>query len=113
MAFDTRFCSSRRSRRRSDRTTREQGTKVRSSPFVAARGADLELDLAHQLVDTEACEFRAERAVVQARHIEERAEDFLHGLERSVDIVDQPAIFAAAALDQARDVKARGVERLQ
>ena len=82
-------------------------------PLCRGEGGKFELDLAHQLVDTEACEFRTERAGVEARHVEERTEDFLNGLERCVDIIDQPAVFAAAALNEARDVEACCVERLQ
>ena len=77
------------------------------------KGREFELNLAHQFVDTEAREFRPQRAGVEARHIEQRAEDFLDRLERGIDVVDQPAVFAAAALDQARDIKPGGVERLQ
>src|SRR4029079_16611439 len=89
------------------------GDECQTEPLCRGKGGKFEFNLAHQLVDTEACEFRAQRAGVEARHVEECAEDFLHGLERCIDIVDQPAVFAAAALDQARDVEARGVEGLQ
>ena len=59
-------------------------------------------------------EFRPHHAGVEPRHVEQRAENFLHRLERGVDIVDQPAVAAAAlALDQAGDVEPRCVERLQ
>src|SRR4029079_738858 len=89
------------------------GYKGKIEPLCRGKGGKFELDLAHQLVDPEACEFRAQRAGVEARHVEERTEDFLHGLERCVDIVDQPTIFAAASFDQARDVEACSVEGLQ
>ncbi len=59
-------------------------------------------------------ELGAHRAGVEPRNIEQRAENLLHRLERGVDIVDQPAVVAAAlALDQAGDVEPRRVERLQ
>ena len=88
------------------------GHESEIEPLCRSKGGKFELNLAHQLVDTEACEFRAQRAGVKARHVEERAEDFLHGLERCIDIVDQAAVVAAAALDQARDVKPGCIERL-
>ena len=40
IAFDTRFCNSRRSSRRSERTARVLGTKVSVSPFSRASGAN-------------------------------------------------------------------------
>ena len=40
IALETRFCSSRRSSRRSERTLSEQGTKVSSRPFSRASGAN-------------------------------------------------------------------------
>src|SRR5262249_41674417 len=89
------------------------GDEGKIEPLCRGKGGKFKLNLAHQFVDAEACEFRAKRAGVEARHVEKGAEDFLHGLERCVDIVDQPAVFAAAALDQTRDVKACRVEGLQ
>jgi hypothetical protein len=40
MALEMKFCSSRRSSRRSDSTGSEQGTKVSSSPLARALGAN-------------------------------------------------------------------------
>ena len=114
MALDTKFCTSRRSRRRSERTTSEQGTKLRSSPLAAGHRREFEIDLAHQFVDAEAGIVRPHRAGVEPRHVEQGAEDLLDRLERGVDIVDQAAVVALALpLDQTGDVKPRGVERLQ
>src|SRR5262249_35832156 len=81
--------------------------------LCCGKGGKFELDLAHHLVDTEACEFRTQRAGIETRHVEKRAENFLNGLERRVDVIDQPTVFAAAALDKACDVETGGVERLQ
>ena len=83
-------------------------------PLGAGQRREFQFDLAHQVVDAEAGEFRAHHAGVEPRHIEQRAENLLHRLERGVDIVDQPAVVAPAlALDQAGDVEPRRVERLQ
>ncbi len=81
-----------------------------------ARGErrEFQFDLTHQLVDAEAGEFGTHGAGIEPRNIEQRAENLLHRLERGVDIVDQPAVVAAAlALDQAGDVEPRRIERLQ
>ena len=96
IALETRFCSSRRSSRRSERTTSEHGTKVSVEPLGRGQRREFELDLAHQFVDAEARELRPHRAGVEPRHVEQRAEDFLNRLERGVDVVDQPAVLAAA-----------------
>ena len=83
-------------------------------PLGGGQRREFQLDLPHQIVDAEAGEFGAHRAGVEPRHVEQRAENLLHRLERGVDIVDQPAVVAAAlALDQAGDVEPRRVERLQ
>ena len=54
IAFETRFCSSRRSSRRSERTARVLGTKVSVEPLLARERREFDLELAHQLVDAEA-----------------------------------------------------------
>ena len=64
--------------------------------FGGGQRREFELDLAHEFVDAEAGEFRAHRAGVEPRHVEQRAEDFLNGLERGIDIVDQAAVVASA-----------------
>ena len=114
IALETRFCSSRRSSRRSERTASEQRHEGELEPLLARERRELDLDLAHQLVDAEAGDFRPHRAGIEPRNVEQRAENFLHRLERGIDVVDQPRVLAAAlALDQAGDVEPRGVERLQ
>ena len=114
IALDTRFCTSRRSSLRSERTTSEQGMKVRSSPLAAAMRREFDFDLPHHFVDAETGEFRPHCAGVEPRNVEQRAEDFLHRLERGVDIVDQLALLAPTLpLDQAGDVEPRRIERLQ
>ena len=114
MALETRFCSSRRSRRRSDCTASERGTKVSSRPFSRAIGANSTSSWRRQLVDPEARDLRLHRAGVEPRDVEQRAEDLLDRVERGVDVADQLGVVAAALpLDQAGDVEPRGVERLQ
>ena len=54
------------------------------------------------------------RAGVEPRDVQQRAEDFLDRLQRVVDVLDQARILAAAlALDQARHIEPRRIERLQ
>ena len=114
IAFETRFCSSRRSRRRSDLTASEQGMKTSCNPLSCASGVELDLELAQQFVDPEADELGPHRAGVEARDVEQRAKDLLDRVERGVDIADEARVLAdAVALDQAGDVEAGGVERLQ
>ena len=82
--------------------------------LLARERGELDLELAHQLVDAEARNLRPHRAGIEPRDVEQRAEDFLHRLERGIDVRDEARVLAAAlALDQAGDVEPRGVERLQ
>ena len=114
MAFEIRFCSSRRSSRRSDRTARVLGTKVSCESLLARERREFDLELAHQLVEAEGRNLRPHRAGIEPRNIEQRAENFLHGLERGVDVRDELRVLAAAlTLDQAGHVEARRIERLQ
>ena len=95
IALETRFCSSRRSRRRSERTASEQGTKRSSRPFSRASGANSTSSWRSKFVDAEADELRPHRAGIEARNIEQRAENLLDRLERSIDIADQLSVLAA------------------
>ncbi len=114
MALEIRFCSSRRSSRRSDSTGSEQGTKVSSNPLARAIGANS--------ISSERIRSPILKLVIDGRHgagveprdIQERPEDFLDRLERIVDVFDQPRILAAAlALDQTRHIEPRRIQRLQ
>ena len=114
MALETRFCSSRRNKRRSDCTASEQGTKSSSQPLLLRQRRKLDLELAQQLVDAEADDFRLHGAGVEPRNVEQRPENLFDRVERGIDIADQLSVVAAALpLDQAGDVEARGIERLQ
>ena len=90
------------------------GTKVSVEPLLARERRELDLELAHQLVDAEARDLRPHRAGIEPRNVEQRAEDLLHGFERGIDVRDEPRVLAAALpLDQAGDVEPRRIERLQ
>ena len=91
IAFETRFCSSRRNSRRSERTARVLGTKVEREALLARERRELDLELAHQLVDAEAGDLRPHRAGIEPRDVEQRAEDFLHRLERGIDVARRGA----------------------
>ena len=94
IALETRFCSSRRSSRRSERTVSEQGTNCSVEALLAGERRELDLELAQHVVDAEADRLRPHRAAVQPRHVEQRAEDFLDRFERGIDVADQAAVLA-------------------
>src|SRR5262249_52205894 len=75
---------------------------------------EFDLELAQKLIDAKAYELRFHCAGIKPRNVEQCAEYFFHGVERGVDIGDKLGIVAATLpLDQAGDVKASGIERLQ
>ena len=96
IALETRFCSSRRSSRRSERTASEQGTNIEFEALLARQRREFDLELAQQLVDAEADEFRPHRAGVEPRNVEQRAENLLDRFERGIDVADQAAASLAA-----------------
>ena len=59
IALETRFCSSRRSRRRSDCTAQRAGHERELEPLLARQRREFDLELAQQLVDAEARRFPA------------------------------------------------------
>ena len=68
----------------------------------------------HQIADLETCDRGRHGAGVEPRNIQESTEDFFDRLQRIVDVFDQPGILAAVlALDQARHIESRRVQRLQ
>ena len=114
MALETRFCSSRRSRRRSERTAQRARHERELESLLARQRREFDLELAQQLVDAEGRELRLQGAGVEPRDVEQRAQDLLDRLQRGVDIADQAAVLAVALpLDQDGDVEPRRVERLQ
>ena len=114
IALETRFCSSRRNRRRSDCTASEQGTNLRRSPFSCARGANSTSSWRNSSSIRKLDDLRLHRPGIEPRNVEQRAEYLLDRIERGVDVADELRIVAAALpLDQAGDVEPRGVERLQ
>ena len=75
---------------------------------------ELDFERTHQVADLEAADRRRHGAGVEPGNIQQRAEDFLDGFQRVVNILHQPRVFAGAlAFDQTCHVKARGIERLQ
>ena len=91
-----------------------RGDEFELQPLGAGERRKVHLELAEQRVDAQAFDLRLHGAGVEPRDIEQRRENFLHRLERGVDVADQRAIVALVlALDQARHIKPRGVERLQ
>ena len=89
IALETRFCSSRRSSRRSERTASEQGTNLQLEALLARQRREFDLELAQHFVDAEADELRPHRAGVEPRNVEQRAENLLDRIERSIDVADQ------------------------
>ena len=90
------------------------GHEGQLQPLGACGGRKFDFQRAHQVAHLEARDRRRHGAGVEPRDIQQRAEDFLDRLERIVDVFDQPRILAAVlALDQARDVEPRRVQRLQ
>ena len=73
IALETRFCSSRRSSRRSERTVSEQGMKVRSQALLARHGLELQLELVEDVVDAEAGHLRLHRPGIEPRDVEQGA----------------------------------------
>ncbi len=90
IALETRFCSSRRSSRRSERIASRAGHELQLEAFLAGQRGELDLELAQQIVDAEAGELRPHRAGVEPRDVEQRAEDLFDRLERGIDVVDEP-----------------------
>src|SRR5215813_12888714 len=107
MALEMRFCSSRRSRRRSDRMRSEVGLKPEK-----------------KLVDSEAHDLGLHRAGVEPGDFEQRRKDVFDGLKRCVDIGDERRFAESLAcstyrggkgeaLHEARHVEPGGVQRLK
>ena len=85
-----------------------------ASPFSRASGANSTSSWRISSSMRKLRNLRPHRAGIEPRDIEQRAEDFLHGFERGIDVRDEPRVLAAALpLDQAGHVEPRGVERLQ
>ena len=115
IAFETRFCSSRRSSRRSDCTASEQGTKSSRRPLLVRQRRELDLELAQDFVDPQADESPASCAPVSSREMSSSAPmiSSTASSEASMLPTSCDVLAAALALDQAGDVEPRGVERLQ
>jgi hypothetical protein len=81
---------------------------------VARQWHELDLELAQQVLDAKRRELWLHRAGIEPRNVEQRSDDFLDGLQRSVEIGHERAILALTlALDETGDVKPRGVEGLE
>ena len=88
-ALETRFCSSRRISRRSERTTTDDRLETQRQSLGARRRRELDLELAEHVGDREIGDLRPRRAGVEARDVEQRREDLLDRLERRVDVAHQ------------------------
>ena len=89
------------------------GHKREFEPFRRCERRELELNLPQHFIDTEIGEFRPHCPGIKTRHIQERAEDFLNGFERSIDIVDQAAVVLSSTLNEAGDIKSCSIKWLQ
>ena len=114
MAFETRFWSSRRSRRRSERTVSEDGTNLMSRPRSRAIGSNSRCSWRNDLVDAETRPLRFHGAGVETRDIQQGREDFLDRVERGVDVLGERGVARIlVALDERTRIEARGIEGLQ
>ena len=114
MALDTRFCSTRRSSRRSERTHSRVGTMRSSSPFSRASGANSTSSRSNTSLQGKDGDVGLQPAGVEPRNLDQHVEDLLDGLERGVDVARQRRLLARRlALDQARRIEPCRVERLQ
>ena len=114
MAFDTRFCSSRRSSRRSERTASEHGTKVSSSPLARASGAN-STSIWRINSSMRKLANSGRIAPVSSREMSSSAPKISSTASSEASILSTSWRVARRrlALDQAGDVEPRGVERLQ
>ncbi len=97
---------------RLDRLRRQHEGQLEA--FCARDRRELDLQGALQIGDAEARQRRFQRAGIEPRDVEQGAEQLLDLVERAVDIADKARVFTAdLALDQARDVEPRRIQRLQ
>ena len=72
-----------------------RGNEDQIEALFARQRRIFELELAQHFVDPEGDDFRLHRAGIEPRNIEQRTEDFLHRVERRVDIGDELRVVAA------------------
>ena len=114
MALETRFCSTRRSRRRSERTQARVGTMRRSSPFSRASGANSTSSRSNT-------SFKGKTVMSGSSRPVSRREISISTLRISSTASSEASMLrgerrllpAERALDQARHVEPRRIERLQ
>ncbi len=116
--METRFCSSRRIRRRSVRIASVVGDEPELEPLRARHRRELDLEHAHEVGDRDVGDLRPGRPGVEPRNIEQSAENLLDRLQRHVDVAGEiGALLVAPIWDAASaertGVEPRGVERLQ
>ena len=114
IALETRFSSSRRSSRRSERTVSEEAMNLSASPLARASGVKSTSSWRNSASMRRLCDLRLHRAGIEPRNIEQRAQGSprpprarRRHCRRARDLA------LVLALDQARHIKPRGVERLQ
>ena len=90
IALETRFCSSRRISRRSERTAeRGRDEPAARGPWRAPIGANSISSCRKRSATRDVGDLRPRRAGVEARNVEQRAENLLDRLERGVDVARQ------------------------
>ena len=85
-----------------------------SSPFSRASGANSTSSRSNTSFSGKHRDVGLEPAGVEARDLDQDVEDLLHRLQRGIDVARELGLGAGdAALDQARRVEPRRIERLQ
>ena len=70
-------------------------------PLLARRRAEFQRQRLQDFVDAEGRGVRLHRARIQPRNVEQRRQDFLHGLERGINVAHELAVLRALhALDE-------------
>ena len=90
------------------------GTMRSSSPFSRASGSNSTFSCSNTSSSGKVGDLRLEPPGVEPRDVDQHVEDLLHRLQRGVDVARELASWPpSGALDQARRVEPRRVERLQ
>ena len=71
--------------------------EAKVEPFAAGERGELDLEHPHEIGDRNVGDLGPRRARVEARNVEERAEDLLDRLERHVDLAGEVVAVVAAA----------------
>ena len=114
MAFDRKFCNTRRNRVGSVTTTDPQSTTRSRRPRCRAIGSQRGGDAAQYLAGDDRARLRTQRTGIELGDVEQRLKQFVDSAERLVDLPDQRHhLPAARAFRQGTGEQARGMQRLQ